>query len=117
MFEAGRYQTGWAILERSVYGLAALALLAGDSGAAIRLKAEIRAQMAAGGLPDKEVRDHAALEIRGRAATLYDEGHWTSAIEREMAQTNHGKLRPLLDEIADLISPDTRGQAARHGFF
>jgi hypothetical protein len=100
-----------------VYGLATLALLADDSGAMIRLKTEITAKMAAGGLPNKKVRDHAALAIRGWAATPYHHGHWTSAIEREMAQTNHGKLKPLLDEIADLISPETTGQAARHRFF
>ena len=116
-FKAGRYHTGWAILERSVYGLATLALLANDAAAVTRLSAEITARMAAGGLPDKEVRDHAALEIRGRAASVYRNGHWSSAIEHGMAESDHGKLQPLLEEIADLISPETKGQAAKHGFF
>jgi len=115
MVKAGRYQTGWAVLERSVYGLATLALLADDAVAETRLKAEISARLAAGGLPDKELRDRAALEIRGRAASLYRNGHWSSAIEHGMAQSDHEKLQPLLEEIADLISPETKGKAASHG--
>jgi len=67
--------------------------------------------------PDQEVRDHAAREIRGRAATLYSEGHWSSSIERSMARVDHGKLKPLLEELADLISPGTAGQAASQHFF
>lgn len=116
-FKAGRYQTGWAILERSVYGLATLALLADDADAAPRLKAEFIARMAKGGLPNKEVRDRAALEIRGRAASLYRNGHWTSSIEHGLAQSDHRILQPLLEEIADTISPETKGQAASHAFY
>lgn len=116
-FKAGRYQTGWPILERSVYGLVTLALLADDTVAETRLKAEIGARMTAGGLPDKGLRDHAALEIRGRAASLYQSGSWSSAIEHAMAQADHEKLQPLLEEIADLISPETKGKAASHGLF
>jgi hypothetical protein len=33
MFNAGQYQSGWPILERSVYGLAMLALLDNEPGA------------------------------------------------------------------------------------
>lgn len=116
-FRAGRYQTGWAILERSVYGLVTLALLADDAVAETRLKSEISARMTAGGLPDKELRGRAALEIRGRAASLDRSDHWSSAIEHGMAQVDHEKLQPLLEEIADLISPETKGKAASHGFF
>ncbi len=111
-FKAGRYQTGWAILKPSVYGLATLVLFAEDAAAVTRLKEEINSRMTAGGLPDKELRDHAALEIRGRAASLYRNGHWSSVIEHGMTQSDHGKLQPLLEEIADLISPETKGKAA-----
>ena len=67
----------------------------------------------AGELSDRKVRDHAAREIRGRAATLYREGHWGSSIENAIAHTDHAKLEPLLGELADLISPETAGQATR----
>lgn len=116
-FKAGRHQTGWAILEKSVYGIATLVLLADDADAETRLKAEISSRMTAGGLPNKELRDRAALEIRWRAASLFRNGHWSSAIENGMAQSDHQRLQPLLEEIADLISPETKGKTATHSFF
>jgi hypothetical protein len=116
-FKAGRHQTGLAILEKSVYGIATLTLLTNDAGAETRLKAEINSRMTAGGLPSKELRDRAALEIRRRAASLYRNGHWPSAIENGMAQSDHHRLPPLLEEIADIISPETMGQAANVEIF
>ncbi len=112
MFKAGRHQTGWANLEKSVYGIATLVLLADDADAETRLKAEINSRTTAGGLPNEELRDRAALKIRGRAASLIRNGHWSSAIEHGMAQSDHKRLQPLLEEIADIISPKTMGQAA-----
>lgn len=117
MFKAGRYQTGWATLEKSVYGLATLALLADDAEAEARLKKGINSRITAGGLPNKELRDSAALKIRGRAASLYHNSHWSSAIEHGMAQSDHQRLQPLLEEIADIISPETMGQAANVGIY
>ena len=117
MFKGGQYHTGWATLERAMYGLAVLVLLAEADGAVTKLKAEITKRLAAGELADQEVRDHAAVEIRGRAATLYHEGHWGSPIEGGIAQADHAKLKPLLEDLADLISPGTAGQAASHNFF
>jgi hypothetical protein len=113
MFEGGQYHSGWAILERSVYGLAVLALLTESDGGIARIKVEVGKRVASGGLSDQTVRDEAALEIRGRAATLYRKGRWTSSIEAGMARADHAKLKPLLEELADLISPGTAGQAAR----
>ena len=117
MFKAGSHQSGWAILEKSVCGLAALTLLFGDTTAEEQLKAEISTRLAAGELPDQENRDHTALEIRGRAASLDRSGHWSSTIEAGMARCDSQKLQTLLEEIADLLSPETKGQAAHHGFF
>ena len=110
--EAPGFMT-WAILERSTYGLAVLSLLAEAGDEIAKLKAEIGKRLAAGELPDQNVRDRAAIEIRARAATLYRNGHWGSSIDGGIAQADHAKLKPLLEELADLISPDTAGQAAR----
>jgi len=117
LFKAGRHPTGWGTLEKAVYGAAMLALLAEADGAITRLKTEVAKHVAAGELPDQSASDHAAREIRSRAQTLYREGHWGSAIERTMARVDHAKLQPLLEELADLISPGTKGQAARHRLF
>lgn len=70
MFKGGRFETGWGVPERSVYGLAILALVGEDEGAIPRLREKIGERLAAGGLPDQEVRDHSARSIRGRAETL-----------------------------------------------
>jgi hypothetical protein len=117
MFNAGRHQTGWAILEKSVYGIATLALLADDADAETLLKAEISSRMTAGGLPNKELRGRAALEVRGRAASLYRDGYRSSAIEHGMSKVDHSKLQLLLEDIADIISPETKGKVANTGFF
>jgi hypothetical protein len=114
MFSGGQYHSGWAILERSIYGLAVLALLAEAKSAIKKLKTEIGKRLAAGGLPDQNVRDKAALEVRGRAATLYRKAHWGSSIERGMARVDHAKLKLLLEELADLVSPGTAGKARKH---
>lgn len=117
MFTGGQYQTGWATLERSIYGAAVLALLLEAGGAIQKLKSEISKRLVTGGLPDQEVKDHAAREIRGRAGALYQEGHRSSSIEAGMVRADHAKLGPLLEELADLISPGTAGQAADQDYF
>ena len=114
MFKAGRHASGWAILERSVYGLASLALLAEADGAIPKLKAGVAKHVTAGELTDQDVTDRAAREIRGRAGTLYREGRWGSAIECLISEVDHTKLQRLLDDIANLISPDSAGQSASH---
>lgn len=117
MFKGGRFLTGWPILERSIYGLAVLALLGEDDGAIPRLEAAITKGVSIGELPDQGAKDRAAREIRGRAATLYRLGRWSSSIEQGMAQVDDAKLKPLLEELADLISPTTIGEAAaQHSF-
>ncbi len=102
LFMAGRYPTGWGILEKAVYGVATLALLAEADAAIPRLKAEVAKRVAAGELPDQSATDHAAREIRGRAQSLYREGHWGSAIERTMAHVDHAKLQALLEELGNV---------------
>jgi hypothetical protein len=117
MFKAGRHQSGWAILERSIYGVATLALLAEAEGGIPRLKAKVRKRVDAGELTDLQEADRAARKVRGQAPHLWRTDHWTSAIDQVMAQADPKKLRPLLEELADIISPNTAGQAARHPFF
>ncbi len=117
MFTAGQHRSGCAIVERSICGLAVLALLAESDGAIPKLTARITKGLGDGGLPDIEERDRAAIDVRGRAETLSRPGHWSSSIERELSAADHAKLKPLLEELADLISPGTAGQAAAQHFF
>jgi hypothetical protein len=112
MVKGGQYQSGWAIIERSIYGLAVLALASAAGSWTTMLKTEIAKRLATGGLPDQSVRDNAALEIRCRAATLHQHGDGSSSIDQGMARADRAILRPLLEDLADLISPGTAGQAA-----
>lgn len=105
-FKGGRYQTGWGVLERGLSGLAAFALMGGDEELA-GLRAAIAARLSGGSAPEQEIRDRAARDILERAENLYGQGHWSSRIEMAIAQADHEKLHPLLEEIAGALSPGT----------
>lgn len=105
-FKGGRYQTGWGVLERGLYGVAVFAQVGGDEQIS-GLIAAIESHLSCESAPDQEIRDRTASAIRERAVTLYREGHKSSRIEMAIAQANHEKLRPLLEEIASLLSPHT----------
>ena len=109
-FKAGKYQTGWAILERCMYGLATLALVANEATECDRLKAAISERLGKEGVPDQEIRVRTARNIRRRAATLYQEGHSFSRIENAMSQVNQDQLRCVLNDIANVLSPNTAGE-------
>jgi hypothetical protein len=106
-FKASAHQTGWAILERSLYGLAALALHTGELSDVSVLKAEIERRLGEPGAPGQEERDRTAHNMRERACALYRRGHWSSAIEGVMGQLDENELKPLLEDIANLLSPET----------
>ena len=105
-FKGGKYQTGWGILERGLCGLAAFALLAEDDQVSELIKA-VTTHLSGEGAPSQEIRDRAARGIVERSASLYRDGHWSSRIDMAVAQADHQKLRPLLEEIAGLLSPGT----------
>jgi hypothetical protein len=116
-FKAGKHESGWHVLERSLYALATLALLAGDDGVCEPLKRDITQRLAEPGAPDKEIRDRAARNIRRRAATLSREEHGYSRIDTEMNGIDHQKLRPLLENLANILSPETAGEPVHIDFF
>lgn len=105
-FKGGRHQTGWGVLERGLCGLAALAVKGGDEEIS-RLRATVVSRLAGESAPEREIRDRTAREIRKRAINLDRQGHWSSRIEMEIAQSDHTKLRSLMEEIAYALSPDT----------
>jgi len=115
MFKAGKYEIGWAILERACYGLATLELIQGKDGSTLLVA--ISDRLASPNAPDQTIRDRAAREIRERAATLYRDGHWSSGIERSMSQVDATKLGPLLGEIANRLSPGTANEPVHPHIF
>ena len=115
-FKAGKYESGWHVLERSLYALATLVVLIGDSNVCDALRLDITRQLTNPGAPDKEIRDRAARNIRSRAATLYPEEPRHSRIDTAMSSANHQRLRPLLGDLANIISPETAGEPVQPEF-
>ncbi len=114
-FKAGKYETGWGILERSFYGLVTLDLMRESDGA--ELLAEISAQLANENAPEQSIRDRTAREIREQAASSYRRPSPLSRIEYKMGQVDEEKLRPLLLEIANRLSPGTTNEPIRRQAF
>jgi hypothetical protein len=113
-FKAGKYTTGWAILENAFYALSTLAVL-NSSGDA--LKKEVQYCITNGKLPDQELRDRTAREIRREAVTIRNRDFTSSSIERGMGTVDQNKLKELLKELADIISPGTKDEKVRPDFF
>lgn len=111
-FKAGKHETGWHVLERALYGMATVAILRGGNSVCDALKRDITDQLSKPDAPGKEIRDRTARNIRSRAQTLYRNEHRYSVIDTTMSRTDHQQLRPLLEEIANILSPDTAGQCA-----
>lgn len=109
-FKAGKYQTGWAILGRGLCASAAFALMNGDEAPAALL-ASVQAHLSGESAPDQRIRDRAARDIRERVATLHREARGLSRIEMGIAHSDHEKLRPLLESIAELLSPEEQAQS------
>jgi len=108
MFKAGKYENGWAILERACYGLVTLDLLQGKDGTA--LMAEISERLSKEGAPGQAIRDRAAREIRRQAVTFRDSRYTLERIEYAMGQVDQTRLRDLLMGISNRLSPGTAGE-------
>jgi hypothetical protein len=105
-FKGGRHQTGWGILELSLYGLATLSLTE-NSVAFEDIQRQIADRLTQPNAPDQEIRVRTARDIRRRAATLYREGNLSSRIEYAMSQVDRNKMKSALEELANILSPDT----------
>ena len=103
-FKGGRYITGWGVLESGLCACAAFALIGNDDDVNA-LRANIRKHVHGDHAPEQKVLQHGARGIRERAARLTEPGHWSSRIETTISQMDYGTLSPLLEEIANILSP------------
>lgn len=115
-FKGGKHSTGWGILDRGLSGSAIFALARGDAHANT-LKADISSRLAKDGAPTQEIRDRAARGLREQAATLYRQGHMISRIQMAIEQADRAKLKALLEEIANLLSPGTAHEPVNPGIY
>lgn len=104
--KGGKHETGWTILERSLCGVATLALMKEDMQQAEDLKGKLTANLSKPDSPSQQNRDRAARELRKRTSTLDFESFSFSHVELGMRQVDHGRLRTLLEEIANILSPE-----------
>jgi hypothetical protein len=116
-FKGGRHHTGWAILERSILALIILVLWKEDADLVPWLRTELAKGLRGQEAPDQELRDRAARGLREKAETLYRRELELSRINHAMGQIDPAKLRPLLHEIANLLSPGTAGEPVDLGFY
>ncbi len=102
-FKAGKYQIGWAILERACCDLACLNIEL-DLNDDVLLQA-IEEKVAQGGSPDElKLRFRASEAIREEADRYHDE-HPISAIEPAMEHVDQARLRTVLLRVAEKLVP------------
>jgi hypothetical protein len=109
-FKGGRYHTGWGIFEKSLLALATLVLWKEDLGLIPWLKLELTKGLNDPNAPDQEIRDRTARELRRRAATLRRREFELNRLENAATQVDAAKLKTLLNEIADSLSPGTSSE-------
>ena len=112
-FKAGMHNTGYAILENSLYGLVTLALTTGMPNPE-GLKAQIKHILSQPDIPDKKTMDEAARAVRRTAATLRSGGLCYSEIEDQMLKVDNARAQSLLNEVANLISPKKADEPSKN---
>jgi len=109
-FKAGKFETGWAILERACCGLVCLNIMFEfDDDVLINA---IEKRLAGVDSPSLELRFRASQEIRKEAEKYHRAGYSTREIEAAMAHVDQGRLRSLLNKIADQLTPEVEGDIA-----
>lgn len=108
-FKGGRYQTGWSILERGLLGLSVFAQMVGHEQTN-NLKAAVKDRLSRESAPEQNIRNQVARNILERSRMLFRREHGGSRIEHAIAQADHENLRPLLEEIARILSPNLTHQ-------
>ena len=109
-FKAGKYKAGWVTISKSICALAALSAEINDPAEEELLKESISKKLYGPNPITEEGRNHAAREIRRRAANLRSKEFSLSAIDIAMSRADHKQIARLLNEIADILSPDTAGE-------
>ena len=103
-YKAGKYQTGWATLEKACCGLACLNLILELPDE--KLLSDIDAYLTKDEAPKIDIRSRVASDLH-EEAEKYRTGYGHDAIDIAMSQVDQAKLRDLLHEIANHLCPET----------
>ena len=106
-FKGGRYQTGWGVLQHSIFALSTLAMVRGGGVHCQELMDKLADRIGRESNIDQDLLNQAASAIRQKATTPWVACSTDSSIETEMRCTDRELLSKLLDQIACLLSPDT----------
>lgn len=99
-YKAGKYQTGWATLEKACCGLACLNLILGMPDKKLIL--DIDTYLSKEEAPSIDIRSRAATGLH-EEAEKYRTGYGHNAIDIAMSQVDQARLRVLLHEVADRL--------------
>ena len=101
--KAGKYQTGWASLEKACCGLACLNLILGLSDE--ELFTEIDVYLLKEDAPNFDIRSRTASALQ-EEADKYRSGYAHGDIDMAMSHVDQSRLRVLLHGIADHLCPE-----------
>jgi hypothetical protein len=116
-FKAARNPTGWGTLETGLRALVTLVLSKDVPELVIWLKTEITKQLAQENPLDTELLDRTARNLRRTAISFRRREFEFDPIDREMGELDPGKLRALLTEVADMLSPNTASEPVEPDWF
>jgi len=112
-FKAGKYQTGWATLEQSMYALVTLALTIGGQQRFDAVSQQLTTRLSGDSAISQEIKDRTARDIRRTAETLYTREFETRTVEYHMNRLDQDTLRDSLMAIANMLSPGTADETVR----
>ena len=102
-FNAGRYQARLDIFETGLCGIAVFALMRSEEQT---IRPRIQAYLSGDAVPNQEILNHTARKIYSRVALPHSSEKYSySQIEMSMYKADQEKLRPLLKDIAEMLSP------------
>jgi hypothetical protein len=96
--------------------LVALVLWKGELQLVPWLKAGIAKRMNGEAAPEREARDRAARDPRRQAVSLSRSEFEMNRVHHAMNQIEPAKVKALLMEIEDILSPGTTGEQVRPDF-
>jgi hypothetical protein len=109
-FKAGRHENGWGTLGNTMIALVTLVLWKDELQLVPWLKSEAAKRLNDESAPKQEVRDGAARQLRRQAASLRPNEFESNRVRHAMNQIERAKVRELLTEMADILSPRTAAE-------
>lgn len=103
--QAGKYRTGWATLEMSIFGLVSLVIIFGENHTIEGQTLEQRFLLKLRTIEtDTDHRRSVIRNINTKLNSLYTRGYWHSSIETSLSQQDREKVKSLLQKVINELS-------------